>query len=58
MKVSEKIKALAGMYETSPLTIRWLITQGDIEGAYAIRHEKRTSFVFSPELTRRIQEWK
>lgn len=55
MTVSEKIKSLAEMYETSPRTIQMFIAEGRIPGAMAIKHDKRHAFIFSPELNERLE---
>jgi len=55
MTRAEKIKALADLYEVSIQTIRLMIEQNLIEGAYAIRHPRKCTFVIGPELTKEIE---
>lgn len=55
MKTSEKIKTLAEMYQTTPRTIQMFIAEGKIPGASAIKHTKRHAFIFSPELTKKLE---
>jgi len=54
MTRAEKIKALAELYEVSVQTIRLMIEQDLIEGAYAIKHTKKCTFVIGPELTEKL----
>lgn len=57
MKRSEKIATLSKQYEVSVGTIRLMIEQNLIEGAYAIKHPHKCTFVFSPELNKELEEW-
>lgn len=56
MSTKEKVKALADKYNTSVRTIQMFIAENRIPGAYAIKHSKRHAFLFSPELTKELEE--
>lgn len=56
MTRTEKLQALAKYYDVSVQTIRIMVQQGLIPGAYTIKNKQNRMYIFEPDLIRKVSE--